>query len=94
MSDYHCPQPPAPSQAPVLPQGGAAGQPPDGVPAGRDAQAPACPETLHARQLPQLPEEQQTESVQKPLAHSVPSEHEAPGGLRPQLPQRETASSF
>jgi hypothetical protein len=67
-------QAPAPSQVPVLPHvpppvahwpAGAA------VPGGIGAQVPGCAR-LQAWQVPQVLDEQQTSSVQKPLMHSCP----------------------
>lgn len=57
-------QAPAPSHSPVLPQGGALPQRASAAPPGRLAQAPDAPATLHALQLAQGPELQQTPSVQ------------------------------
>jgi hypothetical protein len=64
-----------PSQVPSKPQGGAAVQrlwgsePPFEI----GWQDPACPETLHDWQTPQLGAEQQTLSTQLPLSQSVPA---------------------
>ena len=66
-------QPPAPSQVPLNPQGGAAAQPPCGsiAPTGTGLQAPAEPATLHEVHVPQLDDEQQTPSTQLPLSQSA-----------------------
>jgi hypothetical protein len=72
-----CWQRPAPSQAPVLPQGGAAGHPPCGsvVLAATLAQLPALPVTLQAWQVGQVPVLQQTPSTQVfPVRHSTVDE--------------------
>ncbi len=69
-----CWQWPAPSQAPVLPHGGAAAQPPCGsvVLAVTLAQLPALPVTLQAWQVGQEPVLQQTPSTQLlPVKHSA-----------------------
>ena len=60
---------PAPSQAPVFPQGGLAAQRPCGsvVPDPTLAQVPALPVTLHDWQVPQELEAQQTPSTQLSL---------------------------
>jgi hypothetical protein len=59
-------QAPLPSQRPVKPQGGLAGQPPCGsiASAGTGLHVPARPATLHDRQLPHVSEAQQTPSTQ------------------------------
>ena len=61
-----CRQAPAPLQAPVLPHGGLAAQPPRGsvVPIGTDAQLPALVPTLHAWHSPHDMLLQQTPSTQ------------------------------
>lgn len=73
---------PAPSQVPRAPQGrlGLAAQPPCGsaAPAVIGWHDPAWPETLHAWQVPQLAEEQQTPSTQLPLPHSCAEPQAAP----------------
>ena len=69
-----CWQWPAPSQAPVLPHGGAAAHPPCGsvVLAATLAQLPALPATLQAWQVGQDPVLQQTPSTQLlPVKHSA-----------------------
>lgn len=87
-------QAPAPSQVPFGPQGklGLAAQPPCGsaVPAAIGWHDPAWPEMLHALQVPQLAEEQQTPSTQLPLPHSVPAPQSWPSRLRPQDPLLQT----
>jgi hypothetical protein len=81
-----CWQPPAPLQAPVFPQGGAAGHWPAGavVPVGMNAQLP-IPLTLQAWQVPQAELPQQTPSVQKPVRHWLAAVQAWPLGLRAQL---------
>jgi hypothetical protein len=85
---------PAPLQVPRGPQGRLelAVQPPCGsaAPAAIGWHDPAWPETLHALQVPQLAEEQQTPSTQLPLPHSVPAPHSWPSRLRPQEPLLQT----
>lgn len=68
-------QAPLPSQVPSKPQGGLGVHPlcGSGAPVGVGWQAPACPPTLQARQVPQLVDEQHTPSTQFPLAHSPPA---------------------
>jgi hypothetical protein len=44
------------------------------------------PVTLQARQLGQLPVEQQTPSTQLPLSHSAPAAQSCPRRARPQEP--------
>jgi hypothetical protein len=87
-------QAPAPSQVPLGPQGrvGLAAQPPCGslAPAAIGWHEPACPDTLQARQVPQLADEQQTPSTQFPLPHSPPVAQSWPSRLRPQEPLLQT----
>jgi hypothetical protein len=87
-------QAPAPLQVPFGPQGrlGLAAQPPCGsaAPAAIGWHDPAWPETLHALQVPQLADEQQTPSTQLPLPHSVPMAQSWPSRLRPQEPLLQT----
>jgi hypothetical protein len=81
-----CWQAPAPLHTPVLPQGGAAGQPACGsaVPEATLTHAPAPPQTWQVAQLATL---QQTPSTQLPLAHSTAAAQAAPGAfLNRQLP--------
>jgi len=80
-------QPPAPLQAPVLPQGGAAGHCPEraAVPAAMLAHVPALPVRLHAWQVPQLGLPQQTPSTQLPLMHWLAATHCTPFGFSVQL---------
>ena len=65
-------QPPAPSQAPVLPHGGAAAHCPDGAapPAGTAVHVPALPVRLQAAHIPHDAALQQTPSAQNSLLHS------------------------
>jgi hypothetical protein len=87
--DGACWQAPAPSHAPVLPQGGLAVQRPCGsaTPVPTAAQLPALPPTLQAWQVGQLGLEQQTPSTQLPVPHSLPLKQLAPGPfLGTQLP--------
>jgi len=82
-------QVPAPSHAPVLPQGGLAVQRAWGsaAPAPTLAHMPALPPTLQAWQVGQLGLEQQTPSTQLPVPHSLPAMQLAPGPfLGTQLP--------
>ena len=58
--------------------------------AGRAVQRPFDPARLQALQAPQLPDSQQTPSVQLPLAHSEGSAQVVPLGFRPQAPPRQT----
>ena len=59
--------------------------------AGTGAQRPRLPGTLHAWQLGQELDSQQTPSVQLlPIWHSFESWQAAPPGLRPQAPPRQT----
>jgi hypothetical protein len=84
-----CRQAPAPLQAPVLPHGGLAGQPPRGsdVPSNTGAQLPAVVPTLHAWHSPHDVVLQQTPSTQKfPVRHWLVSVHGCP--RRSWLPQR------
>jgi hypothetical protein len=85
-------QAPLPSQVPLKPQGGAGRQPPCGsmAPAGTGRQAPAPPATLHAVQVPQLADEQQTPSTQLPLSQSAPPVQSCPRRFFPQAPSLQT----
>jgi hypothetical protein len=82
-----CVQAPAPLQAPVLPQGGAAAHCPEGavVPAAIAAQVPRLPATLQALHVPHGPVPQQIPSVQKPLIHWLAAVQVCPLGLSAQL---------
>src|SRR5262245_31756604 len=86
------PHAPLPSQVPLNPQGGADRQPPCGsiAPAGTGRQAPAPPGTLHAVQVPQLADEQQTPSTQLPLWQSAPAVQICPRRFSPQEPLLQT----
>jgi hypothetical protein len=55
-------------------------------PAGTGVQVPAVAARAHERQRPVQSVLQQTPCAQKPLAHSLPSAHVAPGDLRPHEP--------
>jgi hypothetical protein len=85
-------QAPVPSQVPLNPQGGAGAQPPCGsaAPARTGVHAPALPPTLHAAQIPQLPDEQQTPSTQLPLSHSAPAPQICPRRFFPHEPALQT----
>ena len=91
-------QAPAPSQTPSSPQlsGSVAVQRPRGsaMPAARLLQTPADPGRLQAWQVPQLADSQQTPSVQKPLAHSLPALQATPPVRRPQLPPWQTLGGW
>ncbi len=73
---------PPPSQVPVFPQGllvdGAQAPCGSAVPACTLVQAPAFPATLHAWQVPQVAEVQQTPSTQLPVPHSAAEAHAWP----------------
>jgi hypothetical protein len=58
--------------------------------AGTAAQRPFDPVRLQALQTPQLPDSQQTPSVQLPLAHSFERLQAVPFGFKPQAPPRQT----
>lgn len=82
-------QPPAPLQAPVLPQGGFAAQRPivSALPSGTNAQLPALAPTLQAWQSEHPLLTQQTPSTQKrPVKHSLVAAQAWPGRFR--LPHR------
>ena len=51
---------------------------------------PGCVGTAHDWQVPVHAVRQQTPCAQKPVAHSVPSLHAAPGDLSPQEPLAHT----
>lgn len=90
-------QAPLPSQKPVVPQLAApalrhafVGSVP---PLGTGAQVPAVAASAHDRHVPVQALRQHTPCAQKPLAHSVPSAHVAPGDLRPQDPFAQEAGA-
>jgi hypothetical protein len=91
-------QAPAPSQTPSSPQvlGCVAVQRPRGsaMPAVTLLHTPAAPGRLQAWQVPQLADSQQTPSVQKPLAHSLPAVQATPPVRRPQLPPWQTLGGW
>jgi len=80
-----CWQLPAPSQAPVLPQGGLAAHWLEVVPAATAAQVP-CPLMLQAWQLGQLLLPQHTLLTQLPLIHWLPIAQLRPFFFRAQFP--------
>ena len=82
-----CVHAPAPSQTPLLPQGGFSGHPVSLVPAGALAHDPWLPATLHAWQVGQAATPQQMPLVQKLEAHSLVVVHVEPVAfLARQLP--------
>ena len=90
-------QAPLPSQNPVVAQVAApafahalVGSAP---PLGTGAQVPAVVVRAHERHVPVQAVRQQTPCAQKPLPHSTPSAHVAPGPLRPQDPALHTAGA-
>jgi hypothetical protein len=82
-------QPPAPSQRPLVPQEAApwSWQTPrlSTTPCVSGVHVPRDEASEQLRQAPSQAVLQQTPSVQKPDAHSVPFTHVPPGFLRPQL---------
>ena len=91
-------QAPAPSHTPSSLQvpGAVAVQRPRGseIPAATKLHTPADPGRLQAWQVPQLADSQQTPSVQKPLAHSLPAPQATPPTRRPQLPPWQTLGGW
>jgi hypothetical protein len=88
---------PFPSQKPVVPQLAApafvhvfVGSTP---PAGTGAQVPADEGRAQDRHVPVHAVRQQAPCAQKPLAHSAPSAHAAPGALSPQEPLAHSAGA-
>jgi hypothetical protein len=90
----YLPQPPAPLQAPSLPQLAApwSRQAPVGSwpPSGTKLQVPAVPETLQDMQLPSQRLLQQTPSAQKLDAQSSSRPHRLPMGCLPHVPPMQT----
>jgi hypothetical protein len=81
---------PWPSQAPVVPQlvAPASLHVPVGSapPAATGVHVPGAVATAHDMQVPAQAVRQHTPCAQMPVAHSVPSLHTPPGGLRPHEP--------
>jgi hypothetical protein len=91
-------QAPAPSQAPVRPQLAAPWslQVPVGsaAPDWTGAHVPRADDSAHDMHVLAHAVRQQTPCAQKPVAHSVPSPHEAPGDLRPHEPPTHTDGAW
>src|SRR6185503_11072809 len=86
-------QPPLPSQNPSVPQVSrplSAHCPSGSDPAGTAVHAPSLPGTAHDMQLPPHISRQQTPCWHSMELQSSPVVHDAPSGLRPQLPLVQT----
>jgi hypothetical protein len=91
-------QAPAPSHTPSSPQlsGAVAVQRPRGsaTPAATKLHSPAAAGRLQDWQVPQLAASQQTPSVQKPLAHSLPALQGVPPPRSRQVPPWQTLGAW